>query len=112
MGTLITTSHARELVTLRENVVVPLDVLQKLWDVESRGASFNVTENGFNITPPHGMILVRSSQKTVLTEGARSRHVLVCTPRSTDYSVLNDLQIEQPNGSFARIEYPCGMGAT
>jgi hypothetical protein len=50
------------MVMLRENFICPRDVLQKLWDVESRGAIFNVTEDGFHISPPHGMITAEDRQ--------------------------------------------------
>ena len=46
----------REIVTMRGGFVAARDVLQLLWAIEARGASFNTTESGFAIMPPHGMI--------------------------------------------------------
>ena len=86
MGTLITTSHARELVTLRGDFVVPRDVLQRLWDVESRGACFNVTEDGFHITPPHGMISAEDRQFLIVhfDEAARLLQYVEVKPFAED----------------------------
>ena len=60
MGTLTTVSNSnvreREIVTMRGGFVAARDVLQRLWKIEARGASFSTTESGFAITPPHGMI--------------------------------------------------------
>ena len=44
-------SNGREMVTMRVGLVVSRDVLQRLWDIEARGASFDITESGFDITP-------------------------------------------------------------
>ena len=41
---------------MRGGFVAARNVLQRLWEIEARGASFNTTESGFAITPPHGMI--------------------------------------------------------
>ena len=41
---------------MRDGFVAARNVLQRLWEIEARGASFVITETGFNITPPHGMI--------------------------------------------------------
>jgi hypothetical protein len=37
-------------------IVAARDVLQRLWEIEARGASFSTTESGVAITPPHGML--------------------------------------------------------
>ena len=57
MGTLTTASNSnvREIVTMRGGFVAARDVLQRLWEIEARGASFVITETGFQITPD-GMI--------------------------------------------------------
>ena len=36
---------------MRDGLVVSRDVLQRLWEIEARGASFDVTETGFDVTP-------------------------------------------------------------
>ena len=36
---------------MRGGLVVSRDVLQRLWEIEARGASFDMTETGFDITP-------------------------------------------------------------
>jgi hypothetical protein len=41
---------------MRGGFVAARNVLQRLWEIEARGASFDTTESGFAITPPHGMI--------------------------------------------------------
>ena len=41
---------------MRDGFVAARNVLQRLWEIEARGASFVITETGFNIMPPHGMI--------------------------------------------------------
>ena len=46
----------REIVTMRGGFVAVRNVLRRLWEIEARGASFVITESGFAITPPHGMI--------------------------------------------------------
>jgi len=49
-------SAANGMVTMRDGPVVSLPVLQRLWKIEARGASFSTTESGFTITPPYGML--------------------------------------------------------
>ena len=36
---------------MRDGFVAVRDVLQRLWEIEARGASFVITETGFDITP-------------------------------------------------------------
>ncbi len=38
-------------VRMRDGFVAARKVLQRLWDIEARGASFVITETGFTITP-------------------------------------------------------------
>ena len=44
-------SDADKTVTLRDGRIVSLQVLQRLWDIEARGGSFVVVDNGFDVEP-------------------------------------------------------------
>ena len=44
-------SAANGMVTMRDGRVVSLRVLQRLGDIEARGASFVVVDNGFDVEP-------------------------------------------------------------
>ena len=46
---------------MRDGFVAARDVLQRLWEIEARGASFRTSESGFTITP-----------KGILTHGDRA----------------------------------------
>ena len=46
-----TASDVREVVTMRHGFVAERDVLERLWSIEARGASFVITETGFDVTP-------------------------------------------------------------
>ena len=58
MDVLTRTSDVREVVTMRDGFVAARNVLQRLWEIEARGASFVITETGFTITP-EGIITPR-----------------------------------------------------
>ena len=51
MDVLTRTSDVREVVTMRDGFVAARNVLQRLWEIEARGASFVITETGFDVTP-------------------------------------------------------------
>ena len=44
-------SAANGMVTMRDGRVVSLQVLQRLWEIEARGASFVMVDNGFDVEP-------------------------------------------------------------
>ena len=46
MGALTRASDVREVITMRDGFVAARNVLQRLWDIEARGASFVITETG------------------------------------------------------------------
>ena len=44
-------SDANKTVTMRDGRVVSLQVLRRLWEIEARGGSFVVVDNGFDVEP-------------------------------------------------------------
>ena len=44
-------SAANGMVTMRDGRLVSLQVLQRLWEIEARGGSFVIVDNGFDVEP-------------------------------------------------------------
>jgi len=70
---------------VNDDFVAARDVLQRLWEIEARGASFVMTETGFNITP-EGILTHRDRAfllehldevKRILKHGADDTHLHV-----------------------------------
>ena len=83
-GVLIDTSNDPRTVTMRGGVVVSCDVLQRLWTIEARGASFDMTKGGFVVTPPTSLtsedkqfLIVHFDEALKILEYVE-KHALVC----------------------------------
>ena len=63
-----------EFITLRDGTVVDLEVLQRLWGLEARGASFVVTAGGFDVKPDG--ILTRGDRDFLLANLDAARRIV------------------------------------